>query len=86
MDPDSDISVEVDNGMLVIQADRKEERRERGRTEFRYGTFTRRVALPEGADESNVNARYDAGILEVTVPLTEKRAEARQIPVQRTGG
>lgn len=85
MDPEHDINVEVDNGALVIHSERREEKHERGHSEFRYGAFTRRLALPEGADESNVSARYTDGILEVTVPVSEKRAEARAIPVQRTG-
>ncbi len=85
MDPDKDIDLEIDNGMLVIRAERREEKRERGRTEFRYGKFTRRLALPEGADESEVSARYTDGILEVRMPVSEKRPEARAIPVQRTG-
>lgn len=85
MDPDKDIDLEIDNGMLVIRAERQEEKRERGRTEFRYGKFTRRLALPEGADESEVSARYTDGILEVRMPVSEKRPEARAIPVQRTG-
>lgn len=80
-----DISVEVDNGILVIHAERKQERRERGATEFQYGEFERRIALPtEGVDESNITAQYDAGILEVTVPVRETRSQPRTIPVQRT--
>jgi HSP20 family protein len=84
MDPEG-IRVEVDGDVLVIHAERSEEKHERGRTEFQYGTFERRVALPEGADESGITARYDAGVLEVSVPVREVRTEPRAIPVQRSG-
>ncbi|REF38102.1 HSP20 family molecular chaperone IbpA [Thermasporomyces composti] len=80
-----DISVEVDNGILTIHAERKQEHREHGMTEFQYGEFERRIALPkDGVDESKITARYDAGILEVTVPVTQTQSQPRAIPVQRT--
>jgi HSP20 family molecular chaperone IbpA len=79
-----DISVEVDNGILTIHAERKQEHREQGMTEFQYGEFERRIALPDGVDESKITARYDAGILEVRVPVTQVQSQPRAIPVQRT--
>ena len=82
LDPEKDISVNVDHGRLTIQADRKEERRESGRSEFHYGSFLRQVALPRGTDESQVRARYDSGILEVTLPVVEKDKEPRSVPIE----
>ncbi|GAA2758463.1 Hsp20/alpha crystallin family protein [Actinopolymorpha rutila] len=83
MDPE-DIKIEVDNSILTIRGERREERHDRGSTEFHYGLFERRVMLPDGADESEISARYDAGVLEVSVPVREQMAEPRTIPVQRT--
>jgi HSP20 family molecular chaperone IbpA len=42
------------------------------------------VTLPDGADEEHVDALYDNGILEVSVPLADKSAEtvAKTIPVR----
>lgn len=82
VDPDRDVHIQVENGVLVIQAERREEHRDEGRSEFRYGTFTRRIQLPPGTDESQVVAKYTAGILEVTLPVSERRQEARRIPIQ----
>lgn len=84
LDPD-DITVEVADGVLVIRAERRQESHARRTSEFRYGSMTRRITLPGGADESEITARYDAGILEITTPLREKQAEPRAIPVQRSG-
>jgi HSP20 family protein len=84
LDPAKDVKVEVANGMLTIAATRQQEEHDGTRSEFHYGTFTRRVLLPDGADEKAVVAKYTAGILEVTVPITAKSAEARTITIEHT--
>ena len=84
LDPEKDIKVEVANGMLTISATRQQEEHDAARSEFHYGTLTRRVLLPDGADEKAVVAKYTAGILEVTVPISAKAAEARTITIEHT--
>jgi HSP20 family protein len=82
VDPATDISVQVEQGVLTISAERQERRREGGHSEFVYGKFSRSVGLPPGADESRLKARYDNGILEVSVPVGQAPPQARTIPVQ----
>lgn len=83
VDPQKDVSVTVDHGILDIRAERREETRERHRTEFRYGSLHRRVRLPAGADEGKIKARYDKGVLEVTVPVSKaEEPVGRAIPVE----
>ena len=84
LDPAKDIKVEVANGMLTISATRQQEEHDGARSEFHYGALTRRVLLPDGADEQAVVAKYTAGILEVTVPLSARAAEARSITIDHT--
>jgi HSP20 family molecular chaperone IbpA len=84
VDPAKDVKVEVANGMLTISATRQQEEHDGTRSEFHYGTLTRRVLLPDGADEKAVVAKYTAGILEVTVPISAKPAEARTITIEHT--
>jgi HSP20 family protein len=84
LDPQHDIDIEVDNSVMTIRAERTQERHDQGSTEFSYGRFERRVGLPEGADEADISARYEEGILEVSVPVREKMAQPRSIPVQRS--
>ena len=84
VDPAKDVKVEVANGMLTISATRQQEEHDGTRSEFHYGTLTRRVLLPDGADEKAVVAKYTAGILEVTVPISTKPAEARTITIEHT--
>lgn len=88
-DPDEDIEVEVIDGVLQIRAHREErdEEKEDGRlrSEFHYGSFTRRVRLPEGTSEDAVKATYRDGILEVRFPFEgEPASSSRSIPVTRT--
>lgn len=83
IDPDKDVEITVSDGVLTIAAERREEISEKGRSEFHYGSLMRRVALPAGAVEDKVVARYEDGILEVTVPIEAVQAEPRTIPVAR---
>jgi HSP20 family protein len=84
LDPEKDIDVKVSNGVLTVNAERHDESHPKHHTEFRYGKLTRSVTLPDGADEEHVDALYDNGILEVSVPLADKNAEtaAKTIPVR----
>jgi HSP20 family molecular chaperone IbpA len=82
IDPEKDVEVTVSDGMLTIHGERKEEEKEGRRTEFRYGSFTRSIALPAGADEYNVTAVYDKGVLEITVGLKEPAETKHTIKVE----
>lgn len=86
IDPDKDVQLEVDNGVLRLHAERKEEQHDDLRSEFHYGSYTRQIMLPEGADEDNISATYNAGILEISIPMSEEKpSETKQIPIQRQG-
>jgi HSP20 family protein len=49
--------------------------------EFSYERFERTLPLPEGIDSSKVEAHYDNGILEITIPVAES-ALPKQIPIK----
>jgi len=83
LDPEKDIQVRTDKGVLIIHAERREEAQTHTRTEFRYGVFQRAVRLPGNADDQKVTASYDKGVLTVTVPLTAPEPTGRQIPVAK---
>ena len=75
------INVEVDEGRLLIsgERDRRNEQREEGsyRTERRYGSFSRSVVLPEGADPERISAECRDGVLEIRIPKPEERRPRR---------
>jgi len=85
IDPDQDVEVTVDAGTLTIRAERREESKQDRHSEFRYGSLTRSVSLPDGADVDKITAKYDKGILEVTVPVpAQAKTGPRQISVSRS--
>jgi HSP20 family protein len=83
LDPEKDIEVTAEAGVLTIHAERREEHKETHRSEFRYGSLTRSVTLPAGADTEKITASYDHGVLEVSVPIPEKaKPQARRITIK----
>jgi HSP20 family protein len=77
-----DVKVILDNGDLVIQGERKQEskveEKDYLRSECSYGSFYRRLPLPEGVDHSKIAAKVADGVLEVTVPLPPAATQAPQ--------
>lgn len=72
---ESDVSVQVENGVLTIAGERtaKHEERRQGfyRLERATGAFHRAVTLPDGIDPDRIAATFDKGVLEVRVPKPE---------------
>ena len=82
LDPDNDIEVTVDGRILTIRAERRRQDNGPNRSEFRYGSLARVVTLPAGVDAADVTARYDKGVLEVSVPLRVVEPEGTRIPIE----
>jgi len=70
-----DMDVRIENGVLTLHGERKEEREEKDVNthlmERVYGSFTRSFSLPTTVDPTRVTAAYKDGVLEVTVPKVE---------------
>jgi HSP20 family protein len=85
-----DVKVELMDDALVIQGERRSENQENQggvqRTERRYGQFYRAIPLPEGTDAEQAKARFENGVLEITVPVTNRGANRRQIPIEGSSG
>jgi HSP20 family protein len=84
VDPAEDIEVTVQDGRLTIKAERTQTSESNGHSEFSYGSFVRTVSLPSGADEDDINATYDRGILTVSVPLSEDHPTEKRVEVIET--
>jgi HSP20 family protein len=84
VDPIEDIEVTVRDGQLTIKAERTQTSESNGHSEFSYGSFVRTVPLPAGADEDDINATYDRGILTVSVPLSEDHPAEKHVEVIET--
>ena len=79
-----DLEVSVDNGVLTLRGEKKEEETREGgnfhRVERRYGRFERHIQLPQSVEQSKIEATYTDGVLKLTMPKTETaRARAIQI-------
>lgn len=84
VDPVEDIEVTVRDGQLTIKAERAQTSESNGHSEFSYGSFARTVPLPAGAEEDEINATYDRGILTVLVPLSDEHPEEKRVEVIET--
>ncbi len=80
-----DLKVEVDRDLLTIQAERQEEKKHESKKKFvsemYYGSYSRSFTLPGLADEKKVDAKFDNGVLTVTVPKVES-SKSKQIHFQ----
>ncbi|MGE0632946.1 MAG: Hsp20/alpha crystallin family protein [Pseudobdellovibrionaceae bacterium] len=78
------VVVEVDNDQLTVRAERKEEKKTETKkkylSETYYGSYVRSFTLPGPMDEKKVDAKFENGVLTITVPKTES-FKAKQIPV-----
>jgi HSP20 family protein len=82
IDPEKDVEVLVGPGYLTIRAERSQTMEGKHRSEFRYGSFSRSLALPVNADEDAVTANYRDGILTISVGLkTEQKTSGKKIQV-----
>jgi HSP20 family protein len=85
IDPEKDVEITIGDGLLHIHAERRQEEKledkDMYRSELRYGVFTRILPLPAGVGEQDVDASYKAGILEIRVPVDQKKA-ATKVPVR----
>ncbi len=83
---EKDIAVELEEDMLVIRGERKEEKETKKRnyhvSEMSYGGYHRSVPLPARIDREKAKAKFKRGVLTLTLPKTEEaRAEHRRIPI-----
>jgi HSP20 family protein len=84
IDPAKDVQLTVSDGMLHIDAERREEKKteEKGyvRQELRYGSVSRSLPLPAGVTESDITPTYKNGVLEIRVP-EPKHEPAKKIAI-----
>jgi HSP20 family protein len=70
-----DFKVETDNGMLTISSEKEKEDKEETdnyrRREFSYSSFRRSFQLPENSIQDKIEAKYENGVLKLTLPKKE---------------
>ncbi len=88
VDPEKDVEVTVQDGVLRLHAHREVKAEQKGKkryhSEFRYGELTRTVRLPDGVAAEDVNATYQDGVLELRIPLpADTEPEVTKVPVKK---
>ncbi|QYY32738.1 Hsp20/alpha crystallin family protein [Cupriavidus pinatubonensis] len=84
---EKDIEVKLANGGLTIKGEKREEKEEKEKDyylrERRFGSFERYFQLPDGVDADKIEARFNKGVLTITLPKTvEAQSAAKKIPVK----
>lgn len=66
-----DFEISIENGILMISAEKETEREEKEenytRREFNYSNFVRSFTLPENVNDEKIAAHYEDGILKLTL-------------------
>jgi HSP20 family protein len=78
-----DLKIDVDNNTLHISAEHKEETTEKQegkwlRNEYRVKSFKRSFTLNEKIDTAKITAKYNDGVLVVSLPKKENSEPASQ--------
>jgi HSP20 family protein len=87
VDPDS-IELTVEKNVLTVSAERRWSREEGTQvvvSERPQGSFTRQLFLGEGLDADRIDARYENGVLTVSIPVAEQ-AKPRKVAITHGGG
>lgn len=81
-----DVELTVRGDMLYVSGEKAEESQNgQGAYRFserRFGRFERGFALPPGADRSNIEARFEDGVLRIEIPAAPEGEQAQTIPIE----
>jgi HSP20 family protein len=84
VDP-NEVEVMVLNDALTLKGERKRSNEVKEKdyyySETAYGRFERRLALPKGVDADKIAAKFENGVLEISVPLPQS-ATAKKVPIE----
>ena len=84
---ENDIELTLSNDMLTISGEKKEETEDKGKNYYRmersYGSFQRSIALTPGVETDKVEAKFNKGVLTITLPKTaEVQKHVKRIPIK----
>ncbi|MFQ5773981.1 MAG: Hsp20/alpha crystallin family protein [Kiloniellaceae bacterium] len=85
---EKDVELRLSDGILTMKGEKKAETETRERdyylSERRYGSFARSMRVPESVDRDKITARFDKGVLTVTLPKRpEARSKKKRISISR---
>jgi HSP20 family protein len=81
---ENDVDVTLERDVLTIRGEKKTERQEEDKdknwhvVERSYGSFSRSIPLPFDPDAAKVEAKFDKGVLRITLPKPAEAAKKQQ--------
>lgn len=73
-----DIDINMEGNVLTISGERRREQTEKSqnfrRVETSYGRFTRSLPFPDIINPDKIEAKYDNGLLHITIPKVKEKA------------
>jgi HSP20 family protein len=83
---DKDVDVSLNDDVLTVRAEKRQERKEEREgvhfSERAYGTFQRSLRLPFQVNPDQIQARFENGVLNITLPKAPQHERVRRIQVQ----
>ncbi len=77
-----DVQIEVNDGVLTVSGEKREEKKEEKKgyrkIERSYGKFERSFSLPSDVDEKNITAKFENGLLNISIPKSPEAKESRR--------
>lgn len=87
---EKDVDLSLSDGVLTINGEKKTESEEKKKDyycmERQFGSFVRSFRVPDSVDDSKINASFDKGVLEVTLPKrpeAKAKAKAKKISISK---
>lgn len=87
---EKDIEVQLADGVLTIKGEKKQEREEKEKgyylMERSYGSFLRQIPIPVEVEEDKIEAKFDKGVLSITLPKRPTaETKAKKIEIKAAG-
>jgi HSP20 family protein len=86
-----DVKIEVADDVLTISGEHQESEEEKEkdyvRRERRFGSFSRSLALPQGVSADDIEATFENGVLEVSIPKPKaEQKTAKKVEIKSKAG
>lgn len=85
-----EVDVSIDGGILSISGERKADKETKEGDYFiresHYGSFLRRLTLPEGVNAEEVSAKFKDGVLRISMPIEKKLTTGRKVLIEGPEG
>jgi HSP20 family protein len=81
-----DFNISVENKLLIVSAESKQEKEKTEenytRREFGYSSFSRSFSLPANTNEDDIRAKYEDGILKLTIAKKDMQPSSPKKPIE----